>query len=69
MINTYIYIRKKRGGHQQPTSFSNNKKKLFDMVKVTNSSPIFKQSRAKNVFFALYQLVINIGLTAMPIRG
>jgi hypothetical protein len=46
-----------------------NQKMIFDMVKSTNSSPIFKKSGAKNVFYTEYQTLRNISLTAMPERG
>ena len=65
----YIYIRKTR---QFKANYLVNKKqikKIFDMVKVTKSSPIFKQGRAKKVCTFVYQLVTNFSLTAMPIGG
>jgi hypothetical protein len=69
IINVYIYIRKTR---QFIANYLVNKKqikKIFDMVKVTKSSPIFKQSRAKNVCTTVYQSVTNFDLTAMPPGG
>ena len=65
----YIYIRETR---QFIANYLVNKKqikKIFDMVKVTKSSPISKQSRAKNVCTTVYQSVTNFDLTAMPRRG
>jgi hypothetical protein len=55
IINMYIYIRETR---QFIANYLVNKKqikKIFDMVKVTKSSPISKQSRAKNVCTTVYQ--------------
>jgi hypothetical protein len=51
MINLYIYREKNEAADKNIPRFSNNKKMLFDMVKGTNSSPIFQESRAKNVCF------------------
>lgn len=61
----YIYKSKNEAANKNPPRFL-NQKMIFDMVKSTNSSPIFKKSGAKNVFYTVYQILINISLTAMP---
>jgi hypothetical protein len=65
----YIYIRKTRQFIANYLVIKKQIKKIFDMVKVTKSSPIFKQSRAKKVCTIVYQSVTNFDLTAMPFRG
>jgi len=61
----YFYKNKNEAAHKNPPRFL-NQKMIFDMVKSTNSSPIFKESGAKNVFYTVNQIVRNISLTAMP---
>lgn len=61
----YIYKNKNEAANNKPPRFL-NQKMIFDMLKSTNSSPIFKKSGAKNVFYTVYQILINISLTAMP---
>jgi hypothetical protein len=65
----YIYIRKTRQFIANYLVIKKQIKKIFDMVKVTKSSPIFKQSRAKKVCTIVYQSVTNFDLTAMPFGG
>jgi hypothetical protein len=65
----YIYIRKTRQFIANYLVIKKQIKKIFDMVKVTKSSPIFKQSRAKKVCTIVYQSVTNFDLTAMPPGG
>jgi hypothetical protein len=61
----YFYKSKNEAANKNPPRFL-NQKMIFDMVKSTNSSPIFKKSGAKNVFYIVYQILRNISLTAMP---
>jgi hypothetical protein len=63
----YIYKNKNEAVINNPPRFL-NQKMIFDMVKSTNSSPIFKKSGAKNVFITVYQIITSVSLTAMPFR-
>jgi len=61
----YIYKNKNEAANNNLPRFL-NQKMIFDMLKSTNSSPIFKKSGAKNVFITVYQIITRVSLTAMP---
>jgi hypothetical protein len=53
MFNVYFYKNKNEAANKNPPRFL-NQKMIFDMVKSTNSSPIFKKNGAKNVLYTVY---------------
>jgi len=61
----YIYKNKNEAANNNSPRFL-NQKMIFDMLKSTKSSPIFKKSGAKNVFITVYQIITRVSLTAMP---
>lgn len=61
--------KKKRGEYLPIQPRLLQTKKFIDMAKKTKKSLTSKQSKAKKIFFIVYQLVTNINLTAMHLKG